>query len=140
MANLVNFVLSGNGEVQYLIKQVSPCLALESVRFHFIISIPRRCTAFRREADTTLHLARSPFNLVSKVVCKLFLNVSELPSRIKLLAVGFEELQIRGLTTALDDLSGGEHLCCINLVEISFPSGLCVTQLQALHLAWCIFD
>jgi hypothetical protein len=77
MANLVNFVISGNGEVQYLIKQVSPCLALESVRFHFIISIPRRCTAFRRVADTTLHLARSSFKpLVSQVVCK-FLNVSE---------------------------------------------------------------
>ena len=85
MANLFDFVVaSGNNEVQYLIKQVSPCLALESLGFHFIVSNSRRCTAFRREADTTLHLARTSSKLYYRELCinlsqkKPFLKVSEL--------------------------------------------------------------
>lgn len=34
MSGQTLLILSGNGALQYLIKQVGPCLALESPRFH----------------------------------------------------------------------------------------------------------
>lgn len=52
-------IASQNGEMQYLIKQVSPCLALESPGFHFIVSNSR--SAFSRLPIQRYNLAPSTY-------------------------------------------------------------------------------